>query len=676
MYIEPLESRIAPASIVVNSLTDAALRQAVAGASAGDTISFASILHGTLVLTSPINISIALTIEGHGTPNSSAHNSITLSGNKTTEIFDIIGTGNVYLSNLNFTKGSATDGGAISANDTGTHGVTITGCSFTANKATGAAGATGTSAHGGAIDVAGGSLALLHSSLSGNTIQGGAGTSTGGYGEGGAVFTGPSATADFNTDTFSGNSAIGGLGSSTLGGRGQGGAIYAGGTVTVESSTFSGNLALGGNSAGNYNTSAPKKGAGGGAGGGLYEGAAASVQITGSLFSKNHATGGTGLTGTAGTNGNVGSAGGSGGYGGYGGYGAGGALSGSGGLTISTSTISGNIAKGGNGGAGGAGGKGGPAHGSTHAGVGGSGGEGGNGGSSFGAGVAGQYSTSVLSITSSTISGNTASGGTGGKGGAAGSGAHSSTPPSHGSNGKIAYGYGGGIDSYKGGSLTLTGVTVSKNSAADGGGIHSYYTATIGISTSTISSNKSSYNGGGLDLDTDSGNTSNVTISNSTLSGNSAENQGGGIYLYNATLKLSQVTVAGNSAAVGGGLSLYGGGATINNSTIAFNKASSVGGGINEATSGAATLTSTVVAGNSVPAHHSGADVDGTINAYYSLIQNTNSLTISNTTGGPNILNANPLLQSLKFNGGPTETILFTDTASKISPLLNPSSAV
>jgi predicted outer membrane repeat protein len=141
---------------------------------------------------------------------------------------------------------------------------------------------------------------------------------------------------------------------------------------------------------------------------------------------------------------------------------------------------------------------------------------------------------------------------------------------------------GGGI--YNGGTLTITGSTISNSSAGSGGGIRNNNTLTI--RNSMLSGNSASDDGGGIY------NSGTLTIINSTLSGNSASDDGGGIY---------------NTSTI-----------TISNSTFSGNSASDLGGGIAN-NSGTITLDNSIVANST-----SGGDcvrLAGTINASYSLIE-------------------------------------------------------
>jgi hypothetical protein len=97
----------------------------------------------------------------------------------------------------------------------------------------------------------------------------------------------------------------------------------------------------------------------------------------------------------------------------------------------------------------------------------------------------------------------------------------------------LGTGYGGGIDAASG-TVTLSGCTLSGNSAAYGGGISiggSTATVTVTVSGCTLTGNAAGYSGGGIWLD---GNYATVTVENSsTITGNSAPaGQGADVYNY------------------------------------------------------------------------------------------------------------------------------------------------
>jgi hypothetical protein len=284
-----------------------------------------------------------------------------------------------------------------------------------------------------------------------------------------------------------------------------------------------------------------------------------------------------------------------------------------------------------------------------------------------------------LTVASSTIASNQGTGGPGGVNGVPG--------PS----------VGGGLYTSSGaGTPTVTGSTLSGNSASDGGGI--FNDGTLAVSNSTLSGNNSAV-GGGIN-----NHTGTLTVSNSTLSGNSAGLAGGGISNV-GTLTVSTSTLSGNSASAvngwGGGIAnSYPGTLTVSNSTLSGNSAYTYGGGIctytftaspvtltnvtltaNRAntgggsshggglyvreSSGSPVLHNTLIAGNfRGTTGTTRDDVFGALNpgGDYNLIGDGTGMTgLSNGVNGNLVGTAaapiDPLLGPLQDNGGPTQTM-------------------
>ncbi len=223
----------------------------------------------------------------------------------------------------------------------------------------------------------------------------------------------------------------------------------------------------------------------------------------------------------------------------------------------------------------------------------------------------GIYNLAGLTVTNSTISGNEAKG--------------------------ITWPNGGGIYN-SGGTVTITGSTISENSSGDnGGGIYSTE-GSFTIINSTISGN-SAEDGAGIRIhfgtltiidSTISGNTTVVTdfpdfgggiyswysetiITGSTISGNWAHDQGGGIVSAGGQTIITGSTISGNSSRDAAGI-LAGGTMTVANSTISGNSAGRDGGGIR----GTLTVTNSTIAGNSAGRdgggiHGSGVTLHNTI---------------------------------------------------------------
>lgn len=157
------------------------------------------------------------------------------------------------------------------------------------------------------------------------------------------------------------------------------------------------------------------------------------------------------------------------------------------------------------------------------------------------------------------------------------------------SNANISYNegvYGGAIQLYRGGSVTLSDISISHNNASiNGGGIHvDVGSLTINGTTNTFTSNSAASYGGAICI------AGNCTITNAIIGGSDAGKNssahGGGIFYWgiiNQPLSVSNTTISYNEA------ELYGGGVCIggasshaefsNTCTISNNTAGSYGDG-------------------------------------------------------------------------------------------------
>lgn len=193
------------------------------------------------------------------------------------------------------------------------------------------------------------------------------------------------------------------------------------------------------------------------------------------------------------------------------------------------------------------------------------------------------------------------------------------------------------------GTLTLTNVVLSGNSASiNGGGIVNNSGSTLTITNSTLSGNSTSNDGGGVF------NNGTLTITNSTFSGNSTGSGGAIFNEFNRTMTIINSTLSSNSAVVGGGI-YNAGTANISFTTMSGNSASNNGGGIHNAPS-----TSTMTIKNSIIANSpSGGDCSnsGTFNA-----TGKNFTTNGTCPGFTQVTPAQLNLGPLQDNGGPTQT--------------------
>jgi large repetitive protein len=241
---------------------------------------------------------------------------------------------------------------------------------------------------------------------------------------------------------------------------------------------------------------------------------------------------------------------------------------------------------------------------------------------------------------------------------------------------------GGGIYDARGSNLTVSACTIS-NCHADildggsGGGIYNYGILTLSGCTISGDSARNSGEGGGIL------NAGQMRASNCTLSGDSASS-GGGIYdFFGHQVWLTNCTIAGNSAYSGGGVYVGPGTTTIvslTNCTVSLNKANMLfgagGGGIYVA--GILHLNNTIVAGNTVDGLQvtTGADINGLVGAAsgHNLIGNGTGCSID--TGNGNIVGSryhliNAMLGPLQDNGGPTMTMALLAGSPAIGHALN-----
>ena len=217
---------------------------------------------------------------------------------------------------------------------------------------------------------------------------------------------------------------------------------------------------------------------------------------------------------------------------------------------------------------------------------------------------------------------------------------------------------GGGLNN-RGAMLTMAGCIITGNSAQElGGGMYNQATATV--TGCTISRNTARLNGGGLAT----GVTATSTLTACTISGNTAQG-GGGLENYSRTI-LTACTIGGNTASMNGGGVSNSGTATLTACTISGNVASVAGGAFYNHDfldqRGVATLTDTIVAGNTAPGGAS-SDIAGweapSVAGSFNLIGTGGSGGIRGGVQG-NIVSdtlAGLGLAPLGDYGGPTETI-------------------
>ena len=187
---------------------------------------------------------------------------------------------------------------------------------------------------------------------------------------------------------------------------------------------------------------------------------------------------------------------------------------------------------------------------------------------------------------------------------------------------------GGGIEDNSGanGSVTISNTTLDNNitntSPGNGGGLHVTGAGTVSITNGTVSGNQAGAEGGGLWNGSGTMTILGTVINNNTASGAEATNGGGGIYNLSGTVAINTGTeitnnTADGAAGSGGGiLNDVGGTLTINNANITGNTSNRAGGGIedNSGAAGSVTLTSVTLndnTTNNAPGNGGGLHVTG-----------------------------------------------------------------
>jgi predicted outer membrane repeat protein len=217
--------------------------------------------------------------------------------------------------------------------------------------------------------------------------------------------------------------------------------------------------------------------------------------------------------------------------------------------------------------------------------------------------------------------------------------------------------------------LTITDSTIANNSGATSGGgiaVSAISGLNASVTDSTISGNKAAVGGGILVAD------GVLTITGSTISGNTATSDGGGVAGTAAAVTIGNSTIAANSAATGGGIDIgsFLDAFTIYDSTIAYNVVAAgpgSGGGIDSAagstTNSATVLYNTIVAMNTdgTGAYATADDIAGaavSTSSQYNLVGADETGSMADGSDGNQVGVVDPGLDLLSSsNGGTTQTI-------------------
>ncbi|MBN2678538.1 MAG: hypothetical protein JXR32_10815 [Anaerolineaceae bacterium] len=198
------------------------------------------------------------------------------------------------------------------------------------------------------------------------------------------------------------------------------------------------------------------------------------------------------------------------------------------------------------------------------------------------------------------------------------------------------------------GGATMKRVTFRGNTAKNGGGYFVVGENTVDLNDVIFNSNHADNGAAIYSLGSNT-----MTMRNVTINNNSANFSGGGMYFYDhITAMLTNVTFSGNSADHGG--AIYSNGCndlTIRHGTLSGNMASIVGGGIyNEESE--STLVNTILWNNTAP---SGPQIHDEDAGHPTIV--SDSVVEGGFPGGTNIITDDPLLGTLGYHGGFTQTI-------------------
>jgi len=197
----------------------------------------------------------------------------------------------------------------------------------------------------------------------------------------------------------------------------------------------------------------------------------------------------------------------------------------------------------------------------------------------------------------------------------------------------------------------ITNLSIENGSGGSGGGVVN--DGTLTLSNVSLSGNHASSSNGGALQNNGTLTAYNVTFADNSASGSTSK---GGAINNNGTMTLGNVTLSGNSAYDGGAISNFGV-LTISDATIANNSAAVSGGGIYAPSS--ATLLNSIIAGNSAS---SSTDIYGSVSGSYNLVGSGGVSGITNGINN-NIVGQPAQLTSLGNYGGYNQTLALLPTS-------------
>lgn len=239
------------------------------------------------------------------------------------------------------------------------------------------------------------------------------------------------------------------------------------------------------------------------------------------------------------------------------------------------------------------------------------------------------FNAGTLSISGGSFNGNSAPMGSGSGGAIFNAGSLSITDATL--SGNSSQRAGGAIEAVAGSTTSLDGVTLSENQTGpmpgNGGGLHITGAGDATITGGSVSDNSAANEGGGLWNGFGSMTVSGTTVSGNTASGDGAANGGGGLFNNAGALNVSGATISGNTAdgesGSGGGILNKGsdersGTLSVTDSAITGNSSNRAGGGIEATDFTETSLDNVTLADNTTganPGNGGGMHISGAGNA-------------------------------------------------------------
>jgi CSLREA domain-containing protein len=217
-------------------------------------------------------------------------------------------------------------------------------------------------------------------------------------------------------------------------------------------------------------------------------------------------------------------------------------------------------------------------------------------------------------------------------------------------------GRGGVIDVVGDSSLTMSGSTITAGRAYAGGGIHVGSNARLRLLDSIVLDNAATHHGGGISV------RGRAVISGTSFSENRGAVHGGGLFGDDASdVHVRDSTFARNRANIGGGLELVGSG-SLSSVTIAYNRASSRGGGY----AGENAVASLLEARNTLIARNQADEQPDCAGSMRSLGHNLSQRSGCGFDRSSDARGVDPRLGAFDSHGGPSPTVVLMASSPAI----------